>query len=302
MGRRTWSGIIEREKRKSMNTKKTKATAPTEEGAVYHLRLKKGAISEYVILPGDPGRTEKIASLWEDREEIAFYREYRTFRGKYKGMEIAATSTGIGCPGAEICIHELHEVGTKTCIRVGTTGSITERFDCGDLIIPVAAVRKDGTSDWYVEKEFPAFADPTVVMALAEACQRLGFKYGFGLVYTVGSFYIGQGRPLSKEGYWPSWARDIVPDLQQARVTNIEMDTAGQLIVGYLHGMRMGAVLSVIANRITDTWGDNGGEMRACRAANEAMLILKGWDEKIKEKGLHAFYPSLAVGKEERNQ
>lgn len=275
--------------------KKNKASAPKSGEAMYHIRCKKGDVAPYVILPGDPGRGDKIASFWEERKEIASYREYHTISGKYKGMPISASSTGIGCPGAEISIHELNQVGAETCIRVGTTGCITDRFNCGDLIIPVAAIRKDGTSDWYVEKEYPSFANQEVVMALAEACHRLGFNYGFGLVYTVGSFYIGQGRPLSEHGYWPSWASKIIPDLQQAGVTNIDMDTAGQYIVGYLHGMRMGAVLSVISNRVTDEWGDHGGEMRACQVASEAMLILKEWDEKKKSRGEKAFYPSLAA-------
>jgi uridine phosphorylase len=274
---------------------KNLASAPKSGKAMYHIRCEKGDVPRYVIIPGDPGRTEKIAEYWDEWKEVANYREYRTLNGKYKGMDIAATSTGIGCPGAEICIHELNEIGADTCIRVGTTGCITEKFNCGDLIIPVSAVRKDGTSDWYVEKEFPAFADQEVVMALAEACNRLGFTYGFGLVYTVGSFYTGQGRPLSEGGYWPSWAEKIIPDLKQAGVTNIDMDTAGQYVVGYIHGMRMGAVLSVISNRVTDEWGDKGGEKRACQAANEAMLILKEWDEKKKKLGKTAFYPSLAT-------
>jgi uridine phosphorylase len=273
---------------------KAQAHAPTEKGAVYHLRCRKGDVAEYVLLPGDPGRTERIAAFWDDWREIASYREYRTLGGTYKGKPISATSTGIGCPGAEICIHELREVGAKTCIRVGTTGSISSRFKCGDLIIPVAAVRKDGTSDAYVESQFPAFADVEVVMALAEACARLSFTFGLGLVYTVGSFYIGQGRPISDKGYWPSWAADIIPNLQQAGVTNIDMDTAGQFVVGYLHGMRMGAILSVIANRVTNEWGDNGGENRACQAASEAVDILREWDAAKKERDAKTFYPSLA--------
>jgi uridine phosphorylase len=270
------------------------AHAPTDEqGAVYHLRLRKGDISKYVLLPGDPGRVDRIASFWEQPEQVADYREYRTMRGIYKGVQIAATSTGIGCPGAEIAIHELNEVGVDTCIRVGTTGSITAEFDCGDLIIPVAAVRKDGTSQWYTEPEYPAFAHPEIVMALSEACHRLGFQYGFGLVYTVGSFYLGQGRPLSEDGYWPSWAENIIHDLTQAKVTNIDMDTAGQWIVGHLHGMRMGAVLSVIANRVLDRWGDNGGEKRACQAACEAMKIISEWDVQKTQLGIRTFYPSM---------
>lgn len=266
-----------------MNEEKiNKASAPqaSNEG-VYHLQLKKGDVPEYIILPGAPERASIIASNWENVKEIAFNREYRTVTGTYKGIEMAATSTGIGGPSSEICIHELNTVGVHTCIRVGTTGCIVPDYDLGDLIIPAACVRKDGTSQSYVEPEFPAFANPYVVMALVQACENLGYRYGIGLDYTVGSFYIGQGRPLNedKSGYWPSHAEKIIPDLQTAKVTNIEMETAGQFVVGYLHGMRMGAILSVISNRVTDRWGDNGGEEKTCRAAIEAIRILKEWDE-----------------------
>ena len=183
----------------------------------------------------------------------------------------------------------MNTLGVHTGIRVGTTGCIQPGYDLGDLIIPVASVRKDGTSALYVEPEFPAFANTYVVMALIEACERLGYNYKLGLGYTTGSFYIGQGRPLQEDGggYWPSFAKDIVPDLQQAGVTNIEMEASGQLVVGYLHGMRMGTILSVISNRVTDEWGDNGGEAKACRAASEAIKILQEWD-KTKEIKLTA--------------
>ncbi len=255
---------------------------------VYHLQLHKGDVPGYVLLPGAPERTKIIAKFWEQAEQIASYREYTTVRGTYNGIELAATSTGVGCPGAEICIHELNVLGVHTCIRVGTTGSIVPEFDLGDLIIPVACIRKDGTSNIYTEPEYPAFANTLVVMALMEACERLGYRYGLGLTYTTGSFYIGQGRPLNEDGsgYWPSFADNILPDLMQKRVTNIEMDTAGQLVVGYLHGMRMGAILSVIANRLLNRWGDNGGEERACHAGSEAMRILAQWDKEGKYKGL----------------
>lgn len=265
-----------------MSSKINKASAPeSENNGVYHLQLKKGDVPEYVILPGAPERTLKIAKNWSDVKEVSSYREYKTVTGKYKDMDIACTSTGIGCPSSEICIHELNTLGVHTCIRVGTTGCIVPEFDLGDLIIPVACVRKDGTSETYIQPEHPSFANTYVVMALVEASERLGFKYGFGLTYTVGSFYIGQGRPLNedKSGYWPTFAENIIPDLQTAGVTNIEMETSGQFVVGQLHGMRMGAVLSVISNRVLDKWGDNGGEQKACLVASEAMKILKEWDD-----------------------
>ena len=98
-----------------MKDKVNKASAPkASNDGVYHLQLRPGDVPGYVILPGAPERTVKIAKDWEDVEEVAFYREYKTVRGKYKGMEIACTSTGIG-PSSEICLHELN---TIECIPV----------------------------------------------------------------------------------------------------------------------------------------------------------------------------------------
>lgn len=266
-----------------MNEEKTnKASAPKAKNAgVYHLQLKPGDVPGYVLLPGAPERCLVIAQAWEDVREAASYREYKTVTGTYQGTPVACTSTGIGGPSSEICIHELNVLGVHTCIRVGTTGCIVPDFDLGDLIIPAACVRKDGTSAGYIEPEYPAYADFYVTLALVAACERLGFRYGLGLDYTAGSFYIGQGRPLSEDGsgYWPSFAEKILPDLSAARVTNIEMETSAQFVVGRLHGMRMGAILSVIANRVLDRWGDNGGESKASLAASEAVRILTAWDK-----------------------
>ena len=135
-------------------------------------------------------------------------------------------------------------------------------------------------SDCYVDKAFPAVADRMVVNALCEACERLGYRYGTGIMYSPSSLYIGQGRKISENGFWPSRSERLIEELRQARVTNIDTDSAGHFIVGYLHEMRSASILAVITNRITGEWAtDKTGEDRACRAACEAMKILKEWDE-----------------------
>ena len=268
-----------------------KASAPTDnDGKVYHLRLGKGDVPQYMILPGAPERTMIIAQNWEDVKEVASYREYKTVTGRYKYVPIGTTSTGIGAASSEIAIHELSTLGVHTCIRVGTTGVIQPEYDLGDLIIPMACVRHDGTSDNYIESAYPAAADPFVTMALMQACENFGFRYGVGIGYTASSFYIGQGRPLT-EGqssqqkkaravYEPSFMKDVIPDLHSAGVINIEMEAAGQFVVGRLHGMRMGAVLAVVSNRVTDEWGETGGEEKSAKVATEAVYILKDWEVK----------------------
>jgi uridine phosphorylase len=255
------------------------ASAPTDDGGrVYHLKLKRGDVPPYAILPGAPERTAVIAAGWDEARELASNREFRSVCGVYNGTPVAAVSTGIGAASSEICLHELRTLGVHTCVRVGTTGCIQPQFDLGDLIITSACVRKDGTSDSYIEPAYPAAADTTVTMALMQACENLGYRYGAGIGYTVGSFYIGQGRPAEESSYWPSFAERIIPDLQTAGVVNIEMEAAGQFVVGRLLGMRMGAVFAVVSNRVTDRWGDAGGEEKASRAASEAVRILSEWD------------------------
>jgi len=267
------------------------ATAPTDDdGKVYHLRLAKGDVPPYVILPGAPERTMVIAGKWEDVKEVASYREYKTVSGRYRMMPMATTSTGIGAASSEIAIHELATVGVHTCIRVGTTGVIQPEFDLGDLIIPIACVRHDGTSDNYIEPAYPAAADTVVTMALMQACENLGYRYGIGIGYTTSSFYIGQGRSIEIKGntaprkfggvYEPSFMNGLIPDLQSAGVINIEMEASGQFVVGRLHGLRMGAIMAVVSNRVTDKWGEAGGEEKASLAASEALYILKEWDVK----------------------
>ena len=255
-----------------------KASAPVDgEGKVYHLRLGQGDVPEYMILPGAPERTVIIAKNWDNTREVASYREYKTVTGNYKGIPVGTTSTGIGAASSEIAIHELSALGVHTCIRVGTTGVIQPEYDLGDLVIPAACVRHDGTSDNYIEPAYPAAADTVVTMALMQACENLGYRYGIGIGYTAASFYIGQARPIGK--YEPSFISNLIPDLSSAGIINIEMEASGQFVVGRLHGMRMGAILAVVSNRITDKWGETGGEEKSSKAASEAVYILKAWED-----------------------
>lgn len=93
-----------------------------EEGLQYHLRVKRGDVARYVLLPGDPERTDLIARLWDEARLVAHHREYRTWTGRYKGVPISVTSTGIGSPSTAIAVEELLRVGAETFIRVGTMG------------------------------------------------------------------------------------------------------------------------------------------------------------------------------------
>jgi uridine phosphorylase len=272
---------------------KRRADAPTNEtGAQYHLHLSAGQIPETVLMPGDPGRVLKMLATWHGGEELAFHREYRSARGTYKGIPIGAISSGVGAPSLEIATQEFAMIGGRTIIRVGTCGALRAEIDPGDVIVPVAAVRRDGTADRYLSLEHPAFADPEVYMALIEACERLGYRYHLGIVCSVGSFYVGQERPVAG-GFWQSAADGLIDDLRKAGVACLEMECSALFVLARLFGMRSGAVLGAVANRATNAFGDNGAEERAINAANEAVAILDEWGRLKTAAGKKTFYPSL---------
>ena len=122
---------------------------------MYHIRIKKGDIGRYVLLPGDPFRTDLIASYFDEPELIAHNREHKTWIGKLDGVPVAVTSTGMGCPSAAICLEELIKCGADTFIRVGTAGRVCDAaFDPTlDGVINNAAVRDEGTTIHYIPIE-----------------------------------------------------------------------------------------------------------------------------------------------------
>ena len=137
-----------------------------DEEVQYHVQLKKGDISDFVILPGDPGRVEFIAEHFDKAELVAENREYKTMTGEYKGRPVTVTSTGIGCPSTAIAIEELANVGASTFVRMGTSGAMQEYTRVGEKVIATGAVRYEGTSVQYMPIEFPAVASHDMVLAL----------------------------------------------------------------------------------------------------------------------------------------
>ena len=136
------------------------AYSPNEE---FHLKIKPGDVGRYVILPGDPGRCERIAQRFDHPRKVAANREFTTYTGTLDGVAVSVVSTGIGGPSAAIALEELVHCGAHTFLRVGTAGGMQPDVLGGDLVIATGAVRMDGTGTEYAPIEFPATAHFDVV-------------------------------------------------------------------------------------------------------------------------------------------
>jgi uridine phosphorylase len=206
----------------------------------YHVGLAAGEAGEYVLIPGDPFRTERIAAHLEGAVEKAFSREYRTFTGTVGGVTVSATSSGIGGPSAAIAVEELSELGARTFLRVGTCGAAQPGIRKGDLVIATGAVRSEGTPDSYVPREYPAIAHPDVVRAVVEAAEAAGAVYHLGVIRSVDALYSDlvparMPRREELELELKVWER--------AGVLANDMESSTILVVSALRGLRAGVLL-----------------------------------------------------------
>lgn len=218
----------------------------SEHGEQYHIGLNKGDVGEYVILPGDPKRCQKIAAYFDNAELIADRREFTTYTGYLNGTKVSVTSTGIGGPSASIALEELVNIGAKTFIRVGTCGGIDTNIKGGDIVIATGAIRMEGTSKEYAPIEFPAIANLDVINSLVSASKKLNYEYHTGVVQCKDSFY-GQHSPdkmpvnyelLNK---WEAW--------KKMGTLASEMESAALFIVGSFLKVRVGSVFLTVANQ-----------------------------------------------------
>ena len=107
----------------------------------FHIHCVEGDVGRYVILPGDPGRCESIAKLFDNPRHIAQNREYNVYTGTLLGEKVSVCSTGIGGPSASIAMEELHNIGADTFIRTGTCGGIDLDVQSGDIVVATGAIR-----------------------------------------------------------------------------------------------------------------------------------------------------------------
>ena len=165
-----------------------------------HICLDETLGIRYAILPGDPARLDRIAKELEDVQELAYNREFRSLRGRYKGVDVLALSTGIGGSSAGIAVEELHNIGVQAAIRIGSCGALQKGIGLGELVLVSGAVRDDGASKAYVPAIYPAVADFTLYSCCVEAAKNLGVVTHEGICHSHESFYHEENE--AESAYW----------------------------------------------------------------------------------------------------
>jgi uridine phosphorylase len=261
----------------------------------YHIGLGPGELAEYILLPGDPDRTARIATRLDSIEREHRHREFASVTGTYRGERISVVSTGIGTDNVEIVVAEILAITERpTFIRVGSCGALQPEMNLGDLVVTTGAVRLESTTSYFVHDGYPAIADYEVVVALVEAANRLGHQFHVGVTATAPGFFGAQGRPIPQ---LPIRYPDLAEDMARQRVMNFEMEASALLVLAGLARCRAGVVCTVYASRTTGDFvvgaAKDTAEAACVETGLEGLLILADMDRRKSAAAADRWRPSL---------
>ncbi len=260
--------------------------APSEliinsDGSVFHLHIKPEELADTVLLVGDPGRVDLVASYFSEIEFRRQSREFVTVTGQYKGKRVTVLSTGIGTDNIDIVVNELDalanidfttreikpELKQLTLIRIGTSGAIQPDIPLGSFVLSHYSVGCDGLLNWYASREkindsemesaFMAHMDwpdtlphPYFASAHKDIIKLLEKESVKGVTISAPGFYGPQGRVL-RIGL-------VIPDLLDKlesfsksgyRITNFEMEGSALAGLSAHLGHKAATICCIIANR-----------------------------------------------------
>lgn len=162
-----------------------------------HIGAQYGEIAETVIMAGDPLRAKVMADKYlENPVQFNSIRGMLGFTGTYQGKRVSVMGHGMGIPSIGIYTYELYNFyDVKTIIRVGSSGSIHKDLHVGDLVIAMGACTN---SNYAAQYELPGtyapIADFDLCRRAAEACEKFGYNYMVGNVFSSDTFYTENPR------------------------------------------------------------------------------------------------------------
>ena len=146
--------------------------------------------------------------------------------------DITIVNFGMGSPTAATVMDLLSAVKPKAVLFLGKCGGLKRRNKLGDLLLPIAAIRGEGTSDDYFPKEVPALPAFALQKAVSTTIRDHGVDYWTGTVYTT------------NRRVWEH-DEDFKEYLQEIRAYAIDMETATIFTVGFYNKIPTGALLLI---------------------------------------------------------
>lgn len=145
---------------------------------------------------------------------------------------ITIINFGMGSPNAATMMDLLSAIRPKGVLFLGKCGGLKKKNKLGDLILPIAAIRSDGTSNDYLPPEIPALPAFNMQRAVSHVIRNKNMDYWTGVVYTTNKRVWEYDERFKKY-------------LEKTRAMAIDMETATIFVVGFYNQIPSGALLLV---------------------------------------------------------
>lgn len=178
--------------------------------------------------------TEKIAELYTANGIIPVYKI------RYKNTDIAFYLSRVGAPACVVGFEEIVAMGAKKFVLFGSCGVLDDTRVKDSIIIPVSAIRDEGTSYHYIAPSPEIEADPHSVQTLESVLKSCGYSYVKGKTWTSDAIY-----------------RETTPVIQERRQEGclvVEMECASMLAVSKYRHIPFIQFLYGADNLSSDTW------------------------------------------------
>lgn len=152
-------------------------------------------------------------------------------------QNITIINFGMGSAMAATVMDLLSAVKPKAALFLGKCGGL-KKSRLGDLILPIAAIRGEGTSDDYLPPEIPALPSFRLQRAVSSMIKKHEMDYWTGTVYTTNR------RVWEHDEEFKEYLRSI-------RALGVDMETATIFVVGFMNDIPHGALLLVSDNPMT---------------------------------------------------
>jgi len=185
------------------------------------------AFGDYILLTN----FKHYVNLFAQWHNVGIIGENRTMQvSTADGMSII--HFGMGSPNAATVIDLLSAIAPKAVLFLGKCGGLKKKNDVGDLILPIAGIRGEGTSNDYMPPEVPALPSFALQKAISTTIREHGCDYWTGTVYTTNRRVWEHDEKFKKY-------------LKRLRVMAIDMETATIFTVAFKNKIPAGALLLV---------------------------------------------------------
>ena len=205
------------------------------------LGLKANSLGPYALIPGPKERAQMLLGVLKEPAKNFTFLDYEMHTGSIDGKRVTVGNGGRFAPDTAMTTEILCAAGAESLIRIGSCGSLQDHLKIGDLVIITGALRGEGTTSYYVARNFSTIAHPDIVRALQETAESLQVRYHLGRIFTTDALF--QETP------------ELIQELNEQNVSSIDMVTSTFLTIAQLRQKKAGAILVVSDECLSGKFG-----------------------------------------------